>query len=444
MLHAGMNKHFRYFGGATYSPFSVVIVGPPLGNTDGMTDAMYHELVHVKSTDSQVANLMRSIVEGLHEGIVDLAFGQVAGRLMGEKALVPSFSNFEFMRLRIQLLHEIMETTRLAEEACALYLTVRAMLRSGETFRGKPDERTVRAYEESCAKVYSYTGSSFQDIYRRFKNVARKGEELAAILTMYALNCRVDNLVDQDVVRPYPEGNGISVEVERRKNAELRRAIKRVQEGDWESPRQRFEDAIAAAEKLPVLIEGMSEEAIFESLHDDLPGIHDAYERRVSDPRHDSIPDFRHSKASEQLMTTLARRQWKEGNGPLHRAYLDGAPVGPLLDEVKAGRLGKKPAPLIYLEASPEHEGYISRSFSSDPEDMRLAFQLIEREFLLEQLSTGRGLTCVYDILHDIDHPPLAADRNADHRRLMEGLWRATEADSGVALDTSWSKPACI
>ena len=62
---------------------------------------------------------------------------------------------------------------------------------------------------------------------------------------------------------------------------------------------------------------------------------------------------------------------------------------------------------------------------------MRLATELLQMEFLREQLASGQGLTCIFDVLDNYNHTEEDPGNGgaSTHRMLLEDLWATTALD---------------
>ncbi len=91
----------------------------------------------------------------------------------------------------------------------------------------------------------------------------------------------------------------------------------------------------------------------------------------------------------------------------------------------------------------PDYDLYKIRQFYDNDEDLALCIDMFQVEFLCEQLTSGHGLQCLYDVLVDINHPTEKSEDLHAHCQIMEGLWQAFTLAPGLPAER-WTKPSCV
>ncbi|MFC2099570.1 hypothetical protein ACFLSF_01905, partial [Candidatus Bipolaricaulota bacterium] len=228
---------------------------------------------------------------------------------------------------------------------------------------------------------------------------------------------------------------------------DVRRSIELVRGGGWESPDSRFLQVLDVAEQVPLAaLDNLDAVGLLFQQH--LRGFAGSLVRGAKDPKEMNIPGFGMTRQVSSRMLSLSRIIWRRAGGELAEACLKGGASQDNLDRLRVHRMIHTFETLGTIKRIPSGQGSLTIKCESEPERV-LVREVLEYEFLREQLQAGKGLECMYDILPLTRRPEgYWEGRRTRHHALMEGLWENTQLDpdrdTQRYANCEWLPPTCL
>ena len=439
-----------------YSPFSGAYTGPPLTSRLAVELTRVQEEPHHFLASTPTVDFMRQVVGKLHDFIAIIAdmSGERRPPGPGDEAPhlldVPLFRQSGVLRLMKRLLDHVHQSTQLVQEAFALehcIYRLGRMTRASDHFAREID---IEAFE---SKAVAQTGiKDFADVYHRYKDVARKSEMLVDWIAIYALS------------GPSPHFSWSEELAQARKNpgkldefAVVLGGLKGVSTGEafnsWDSPLERFYRILAVAEQMPRITRKKREvdEAV-EYLRDSLKDYKESVFRYLLPPENLEVPLFGGLTGLGRAVIDWGRTLWTRSPREYGFARMKGESDVPPLKlgpEEMNGRSLRALTPPFYLEHHEDlkkdtyrlHE-LIRGKITEEPLPL-----ILQMEFLREQLFTGKGLVCLYDMFDGVTHPKRPKsprDREWWHWQMLTSLWDRTRLSDNPDPEWYWTPPSCI
>jgi len=422
---------------AYYSPFSGMVLGPPLTSQRAVIRASAHEVAHHLLSPMLIMSFARQLVACIHEYIMMLA-GLVpdAPEPVTRHLQVPEMDNPALLSLDY-LQHHVVKSAELPQEAFAIHWSV-SILNGLQKIAHVPLGLDVKKCEMDDVKATPIEG--FEEIYQRYRAVCARAQDLEFLLAMYALN------------GPYPQlERGMEGENDGEKYCDVEdmrwrwlQTAKNITDPEcclsgWDSPADRFVRAIAAAEEVPEEAFTWSRNDLVVFISKRLPDLSGAVFRRVVLPALVAYPLLWPGAHMQRPLELWSHHLWKSSVEWKEKALRDSEePPDPRWYEQCPDSWAEYHYPM-YLAKQPGECTYAVELRHQEVTGM--ATYILELEFLREQLFTGQGLHCIFDVIEKNSHRDLKMDH--PHSELMEGLWKATRHSQG-APGSSWTKPSCV
>jgi len=391
-----------------------------------------------------VGTYIRLVAESIQEGMYYLAINHQTILPRGFRVEVPGFRNWPYLYLRDQLLKRLVSETILVEEIFAtLFASTWLQQLASRKFRGLTNE-DVRGIEDKALAEHEKKIPGFTAVYTRCKNIIGKHPAVEMALRSYALNGPMEDLLhesffphtdDPDVLRQIPETL---------RQAELADAIRRIDAGEWESPRIRLLLALDACERIPREKSDLDIDDVRRVLVPRLPDVDDTVIRLKTPVSDLPFPYLGVKPRADRPMLMLSK--WLKANAS-KRILLSYSPdlkgIDPDAQNSVEETLREGQVPFVYLEKVLGVRKYRFRKLYDDPKMMALCVDLLQAELLRAQLTWGDGLDCIFDLLDDVDHPIIETKDLQAHRRILQGLWGAFSPARNQTCDR-WVSPSCI
>lgn len=427
-----------------YSPYCGLVYGPPLDHLFSRHCVFIHELAHFHASGSSISHLMRSIAGTIHLAMMSIAATALDHGLPAGKILIPSFSNWPFLRLRSTLLTYLQRSAALPEEIWANYATLK-WLHALSVTTDLPLPKNVTAYYLAGAiSFYPSTLPRFTEVLTRLAELSPSPSvEVVRMLTDYALNCDLHSLSTATSTQER-SSYLLREKAEEDRNEELQNLIEKLKSRSWDSPEERFFRALAAVESFWPDAKHQSWSDLISFMTEQVSDFSDT-QQRISDAPQAAIalhptPNYPGPLATVLLGKLLAGLS----SG---RSSLVQSEEPSLFFTVDSPRtydwITDRPFPPLYIEAvgSPPRLTLAKHGLGSA--EIRLVTSLMFFESVRAQLSTGKGLVCPLDLISNLDHPDDLRGELSQHRRHMEGIWRAYQLDPGRDPE-DWARPSCL
>jgi len=140
-----------------------------------------------------------------------------------------------------------------------------------------------------------------------------------------------------------------------------------------------------------------------------------------------------------------SRRLWQLAGHEKMAAFgrvLTGLPRIAISKPTLPPEIGDRWKPPIYLEKRPDEEAY--RLITLRDENLNALLNIIEMEFIREQLYSGKGLYCIFDAIRYASQTPPYDDYSEAHHHMMKHLWEITRLTDRPEEGMHWDKPSCV
>ena len=423
---------------ASYSPICGVTVGPKLdwSKADHVYKITVHERSHHFLAPTRMMLFMRQIAGVVHTVLRSFSKPpKDPTRVPIEEIVVPVPADSSLGRLDA-LLRKLHERTALIQEAFAVYTSTQWFAAAS----GLPGLREL-GVDPVSYEVDSVEGTrlgGFKQFYLRYRGACASSSVLPYWLAIYALN------------GPYPELVAGDAEILGARSPTTREdgwaylmdvfgSWTRTMDEEWDSPERRFTRAIEAAERLPWIAGGISEQSVLTHMVRALPDFRSALEVCLLRPQRIAHPMI---GLGCEAIDRWSVRLWEEFGGKnqvvaCRSGLTMPMPCIPTIQDLE--RTGSAGTISMYLEKLESGDVYRMHFLRGSEYDARLAVELLGFEFLFEQLKEGRGLYCLHHIsesdLHPIPHTGFAK-----HHSLLDGLWKVVKAPA----QCNWERPGCL
>ena len=438
-----------------YSPFTGAFMGPPLTDKTALRLVELQELPHHALSATSTMSLMRKIAGNIHDYIL-LMGGLIAdtpfpNALTDDLHLmdVPRFMNCGILRHLDVLLDRVHETTILTQEVFALASCVEeiALARdANEDWAADIDPDSFETYSIANTDI-----EGFGEIYRRFKEATEKSPDLMSLIPTYSLNGPPPTLLRQQelkAAREDPQAAPLALLL-------LKATLAAADEtdpvfGEWDSPDVRFARALSVAEKMPAFGKETRRSETLGYLIKNLGDLTQSISRVILGPDELEIPAFASLLGGGKVLEDWSSRLWRSSRG-----YSSEQEIRPSTAAPNSGARRKESPeaprrenqPTFYLEHHPDKKTDKYRVHILRQEDAPLLLSILQMEFLREQLFTGRGLVCLFDMLDGHQHPSPPEDPSNPewrHWRMMGNIWDLTRLADDPKPEWYWDPPSCL
>jgi len=456
-----------------YNPVTGAIAGPPLSTPQEASLLRVVELPHHYLAATATMHLQRQIVACIHEFIAaiggiyrvpdagyhghvnmsgnvftsDIPAGQPA--IPSHIVCIPSMDNCEILYYLDRIASHIHRETLLIQEAFALFVGIEAIRSAKRSSRDWANGIDPDALEEAAVTRIDADFNqidlpySFSDVYSRYSRVCRANSHLHEHIAAYSLNgTSFQFLVPIALVQMREQlGSGFEKAL-LTEELRLRRGLDQSL-SMWDSPTARMIRAIEVSERMGSETAGSSAADCMQELALRLADFDASMQMQKADSGQISHSFLDWLTSFRSARYPWSTKLWELTRGEAHSAKSLLQALGKGVDESPGWEtLEESLQPSFYIERLADQGSY--RLHCNRPEDQLMLLDALELEFLRTQLFAGQGLTCIFDVLADIDHPTPVKFPPDVHAHLMECIWKSTRLDDSHSSEMYWEPPSCL
>lgn len=437
-----------------YSPFTGAFMGPPLADEVAFRLVQLQELPHHELSPTLTMSLMRKIAGNIHDYIL-LMGGLIADSPFPSTRTdefhfmdVPTFLNCGVLRNLHILLDRVHVSTVLTQEVYALASCVRRISLAQDANEDWAADIDLDDFE--TLSIEKTEIEDFGEIYESFKVAIDKSPYLMTLLPTFSLNAPPPPLLLQEELeeaRQDPQGQ--LLELVLLMSTLATGAETDLVFGEWDSPDVRFRRALSIARDMPVFRGETLRAHTFGYLLGHLSGFAESLALHILGPDEMKIPTLTSLLGGGRVLEEWSNRLWRSSRGYSEEGAkpdTTASRTGTRREESKElARLESKPA--FYLEHHQDIGIDKYRVHILRQQDAPLLLNILQMEFLREQLFTGRGLVCVFDMLDGHPHPSPPEDPSDlewRHWRLLANIWDLTRLADDPKQGWYWTPPGCL